>query len=304
MFLNLPKDVRIVEVGPRDGLQNEKKVLETTDKVEFIKLLFEAGLKDIEVTSFVRPDRMAQMKDSKLLYENLKKQNLGGICLVPNLKGLETAIECGVDEIAIFTSTSNSFNKKNINVSIDESMARILPVMDEAQKNNMKIRAYISTAFGCPYEGEVDNLVLMKLAEQLFSHGCYEISIGDTIGAATPVMVQKLIFLLKSSYDLKNISMHFHDTRGMALANILTSLELGITSFDTSAAGLGGCPYAGTATGNIATEDVVYLMDCMGVRTGVEMDKLLKASSFIIEKLKNETIQSKYLKYLLGTCGK
>lgn len=300
MLENLPEQIRVVEVGPRDGLQNEKMILSTEDKFEFIRLLLKAGIKDIEVTSFVRPDSVAQMKDATKLYSLLNDQGIDGICLVPNQKGLENAIDCKVKEIAIFTSISNTFNLKNINCNIEESLAKILPVIKNAIDNGIRVRGYISTVFGCPYEGKVDSDLLIDISRKLLAAGCYEISLGDTIGVANPKQVQEIIMSLKNEFLLDKFSMHFHDTRGMAIANILTSLELGITSFDSSAGGIGGCPYAGGATGNIATEDLVYLMDSLGIKTSIDMEKLTNASLFILKKLGRTNIESKFLNSYLS----
>jgi hydroxymethylglutaryl-CoA lyase len=299
MLEHLPKEVRIVEVGPRDGLQNEKSIVSLNDKVIFIQKLVAAGLLNIEATSFVRKEKIPQMGDSSELYMALKDCPANLISLVPNLKGMEEAIKVGVKEIAVFTSTSNTFNKKNINATIDESLIKIEEVMALAKKNNIRIRGYISTAFGCPYEGETKVAEFIRIAHFLQTHGAYEISIGDTIGVAHPLQIKKMIEAIKQEFSLSYFSMHLHDTRGMALANVLTSLELGITSFDSSSGGLGGCPYALGALGNIATEDLIYLLHSLGVKTGIDMKKLAEASVFIFDKLKRE-IASKYLKAYLA----
>ena len=303
MFENLPESIFITEVGPRDGLQNEKTVLSTEHKIKFILMLQEAGLKSIEATSFVRRDKIPQMGDATELFEGLvsiSPKQTSYPCLVPNLKGLEMAIKAGVKEIALFTATSETFNKKNINASIDESFERMSEVVALAQKNNLKIRGYISTVFGCPYEGETSIEKLIDVVERLKKFGVYDISLGDTIGVGTPKQVQSIISELKMRFDLSLFSMHFHDTRGMALANILTSLENGITRFDSSAGGLGGCPYAKGATGNVATEDIVYLCESLGIKTGVSMEKLAKASEFILTKVGRNS-SSKYLTAFLGS---
>lgn len=303
MLKSLPKKVRIVEVGPRDGLQNEKTIVSLEDKVTFIKMLAEAGLRDIEATSFVRADKIPQMSDGVELFKrlsseaSLNKTNL--ISLVPNAKGLELAVNAGVKEIAIFTSTSNTFNQKNINATIEESMVRIEEVMSKAKNNGLRARAYVSTVFGCPYEGKTSLDVLKDLIVRLKKLGVYEISLGDTIGIANPLQVRQTIELLKKDFDLDFFAMHFHDTRGMAAANILTSLEMGMTSFDSSAAGLGGCPYAKGASGNVATEDLYFLFSSMGIETGIDMEKLAKASQFILSKLQKES-GSKFLKAYLA----
>ena len=283
--------VKIVEVGPRDGLQNEPQYLETEHKLELIKLLSESGLKTIEVTSFVRPSAIPQMKDSAELFPKVVSHYGNEFdkyhfpVLVPNLKGMENAIKSGVKEVALFTATSESFTKKNINSTIDESFERFKPVVDLANKNNIKIRGYISTAFYCPYEGKMPIQKLVEMTKKLFDLGVYEVSIGDTVGMATPNEVEDVILELKKSFDLQKIAMHFHDTRGMAIANILKSLDLGIRVFDSSIAGLGGCPYAKGASGNVATEEVVFLMNRLGYRTNIDLEALYKAGLFVVDKL-------------------
>ncbi|MBI2520493.1 MAG: hydroxymethylglutaryl-CoA lyase [Bdellovibrio sp.] len=282
-------NIRIVEVGARDGLQNEKKVIASADKIQFIKLLIEAGLSTVEVGSFVRADKIPQMKDTAQVYAGLpdefkKKYSLP--CLVPNMKGFDSAMSVGVREIALFTSISESFNEKNIGASIEESLERFRPVALAAMKKEIKIRGYISTAFGCPYEGETSLDTLKKVANRLFDYGVYEISFGDTIGVAHPEQVKTVVQELKRHFDLYQLTMHFHDTYGLAMANIYAAYEEGILSFDASAGGLGGCPFAQGATGNVATEDVLHLFMKMGLSTGVDMQKLLLASQFIFGKLK------------------
>lgn len=287
--LSAHKKVRIVEVGPRDGLQNEKKTIPMEEKVEFIKKLASAGLRTIEVTSFVRAEKIPQMGDSHELYPIVAQSDwangLSMPCLVPNLKGLENAQKAGVKEVAVFSATSETFNQNNINASIDESLERIEGLSTKAQELGMSQRAYVSTVFGCPYEGPTSFEKLLKVCEKLFELGAYEVSLGDTIGVADPLQVQRVLTRLKTHFDLNHFSMHFHDTHGRALANILASVDFGVTSFDASAAGLGGCPYAPGATGNVATEDVVALFERMGIETGVELDKLVHASDQILKRL-------------------
>lgn len=284
--------VKIVEVGPRDGLQNEKKFIETQDKLEFIKLLSESGLKTIEVTSFVRPDKIPQMKDATILYPQVIKLTgplgIATPCLVPNLKGLEIAKSLGVEEISMFTATSNTFNQKNINATIDEAHARQVEVALAAKAHGMKMRGYLSTVFGCPYEGEVSDTSIIDGIKRLLDLGCYEVSLGDTIGVANPAQVKRIIQIIRGEYDLSQMALHFHDTEGMALANIYASLDASsaeIKVFDSSAAGLGGCPYAKGASGNVATDDVVNLLHKLGLETGIDMDKLHAASEFISSKI-------------------
>lgn len=296
--------IRIVEVGPRDGLQNEKSILATEDKFQFISLLAESGLRAIEVTSFVKAPAIPQMADAVELFTRVKNE-LGdkGIaypCLVPNMKGYETAKDLNVKEIAVFTATSDSFTKKNINASVDESFDRIKDVCEAAKKDGIMVRGYVSTAFGCPYEGTMDVKKLISVTKRLFELGVYEVSVGDTIGVAIPQQVRAYIRALKSEFSVGKLAMHFHDTRGMALTNIYVSLEEGITTFDSSAGGLGGCPYAKGATGNVATEDVLYLLNSQGLDTGIDIRKLAEASSFILGKINRQT-ESKYLRAYLNT---
>lgn len=304
MLDNLPKRVRIVEVGPRDGLQNEGIIVSLEDKITFIKMLSEAGLREIEANSFVRPDKIPQMSHGMDLYSHLLKEekllNSKLISLVPNEKGLENALSVGVREIAVFTSTSNTFNLKNINATVDESLKHIDSIMKKANKEGLRTRAYISTAFGCPYEGKTSLAELKRVAYHLENLGVYEISIGDTIGVAHPLQVKETIEFLRADFNLDFLAMHFHDTRGMAVANILASLEMGITSFDSSAGGLGGCPYAKGASGNVATEDLVYLFSNMGIETGINMEKLAQASSFILKKLSKTSSSKNLTAYLAG----
>lgn len=304
MLKNLPKKVRIVEVGPRDGLQNEKTIISLADKVTFIKMLASAGLTEIEANSFVRVEKIPQMSDGVELFTTLKKEaSLQGtqlFSLVPNEKGLENALQAGVKEIAVFTSTSNTFNQKNINATIDESLKRIDGVMARANKEGLKTRAYISTVFGCPYEGKTSIIELKRVAYHLENLGVHEISLGDTIGIANPLQVQETIDFLKSDFNLSFFAMHFHDTRGMAVANVLASLQMGMTSFDSSAGGLGGCPYAKGASGNVATEDLAFLFSSMGIETGIDMEKLSLASSFILEKLGKASSSKNLTAYLAG----
>lgn len=285
----MTKEIKIVEVGPRDGLQNEKSFVATEDKLEFIRLLSETGLSTIEVTSFVRPDKIPQMQDAAELYPQVLKftqdKGIATPCLVPNLKGLEVAKGLGVKEISMFTATSNTFNQKNINATIEEAHSRQIEVAKAALSEGMKVRGYLSTVFGCPYEKEIKDEAIIDGIQRLLDLGCYEISLGDTIGVANPMQVKRITKLIANSFDLKQMAMHFHDTEGMALANIYASLEEGVSVFDSSAAGLGGCPYAKGASGNVATDDVVNLLHKLGVNTGIDMDKLHAASEFITSKI-------------------
>jgi hydroxymethylglutaryl-CoA lyase len=296
MFRHIPKDIKIVEVGPRDGLQNEKALISTEDKYQYIKKLIDSGLKSIEITSFVSPKAIPQMSDSIDLFKKVKSLGLDleFPCLVPNMKGFENALELGVTEIALFTATSSEFTKKNINATVEESFTRMQEIGTAAKANGIKVRGYISTAFGCPYKGAMDIGSLVSVTEKFAKFDLYELSIGDTIGVATPKQVHDYLSVLTKHYPIEKLAMHFHDTRGMALANILVALEHGISIYDSSSGGLGGCPYAKGATGNVATEDLFYLFDSLGVNHGVDIAKLVEASSFILDKV-HKTTASKFL---------
>ncbi|HEY3644445.1 MAG TPA: hydroxymethylglutaryl-CoA lyase [Gammaproteobacteria bacterium] len=277
-----PKSVKIVEVGPRDGLQNEKGVISTADKIRFIDLLSDTGLKTIEATSFVSPKWVPQLADADEVYKGIQKR--AGVhypVLVPNEKGMERALAVNVKEIAVFTAASESFNQKNINASIAESIERFKPVMALAAKAGTPVRGYISTVIGCPYEGAIKPEAVARVAKDLAAIGCYEISLGDTIGVGTPVKAQAMLKAAAAEVPMQRLAVHFHDTYGQALANIHACLELGVTVVDSSTSGLGGCPYAKGATGNVATEDVLFMLTGMGIETGVDMSKLLAAGSFI-----------------------
>lgn len=303
MFEALPKKVKIVEVGPRDGLQNEKSVLSTEDKLTYIELLGKAGLSTIEITSFVSPKAIPQMADASNLFQKAKTllgSDINMPCLVPNMKGYQAALEAGVKEISLFSATSDSFTKKNINCSVDESFERMSEVAQAANKDGLRIRGYVSTAFGCPYEGEMPSEKLVSVVERFLKLGVYEVSVGDTIGVATPKQVDSYLAELKKAFGLEKMAMHFHDTRGMALANILVSLTHGVGVFDSSSGGLGGCPYAKGATGNVATEDLVYLLDSLGIQHGVDFKSLAEASVFILNKI-GKTTTSKYLSAYLAS---
>lgn len=296
--------IKLVEVGPRDGLQNEKTIIPTDAKLEFISLLSETGLRSIEISSFVKSESIPQMADAVELYKKvMAKLGHTGIsfpCLVPNMKGYEVARNLNVKELALFTATSNSFTKMNVNATVDETFERMKEISQEAKKDGVKLRGYISTAFGCPYEGLMDVKKLTAVTKRFFDLGVYEVSVGDTIGVAVPGQVTEYIKVLKSDFSIDKLAMHFHDTRGMAVTNILMSLEEGIKTFDSSAGGLGGCPYAKGATGNVATEDVWYLMNSLGLETGINIAKLAKASEFILGEIHRST-ESKFLKAYLST---
>lgn len=274
--------VKIVEVGPRDGLQNEKVTIPTEVKVAYITALSDAGLRVIEAGAFVSPKWVPQMADSAEVYRNIPKDpGVEYPVLVPNMKGLERAIEAGVQSIALFTAASESFNRRNINMGIDESFANYAPVAARARAEGIRVRGYVSTSFGCPYEGEVPPEKVLEVSARLLDLGCYEVSIGDTIGVGTPMQVQGVIGMLLQVIPAGKLAMHFHDTRGTALANTLAALEMGIVTFDASSGGLGGCPYAPGASGNMATEDLVYMLDKMAIDTGVDLNRLVAASSVI-----------------------
>ncbi|WP_369899701.1 hydroxymethylglutaryl-CoA lyase [Bacillus manliponensis] len=284
--MKLPSFAFIKEVGPRDGLQNEKKIVGTKDKVKWIELLTEAGLSYIEVSSFVHPKWVPALADAKDVFTMLERNpHITYAALVPNQQGLERALLHNVDEVNVFLSASETHNKKNINKSMQEALAVIEDVAKQAHFAGKKVRGYVSTVFGCPYEGEVDIDVIDELCNQLFSYGIYEVSLGDTIGVGNPVQVERVLEHLLAKYDSTKFAMHFHNTYGMALANVVKSLECGITVFDSSCGGLGGCPYAPGASGNVATNDLVHMLHKMGVQTNVNEEKLLQASKFIQNKL-------------------
>lgn len=275
--------VKIVEVGPRDGLQNETTPLSVADRILFIKQLASAGLNKIEAGAFVSPKKIPQMASSSEVFLGLKefKTKARFSALIPNLQGMDEAIKVGVGEIALFTAASESFTKSNINCTIDESFERIFPVVKIAKQKKIPVRGYVSTAFGCPYEGKVDTKRVVEVILKLIKIGCYEVSVGDTIGVASPKQVLALIKRLRERTPLNKIAMHFHDTRGTALANIHTSIQQGIRTFDSSLGGLGGCPYAPGASGNVATEDVVYMLQTMGIETGIDLRHLLKINAWV-----------------------
>ena len=278
----LPTSVRIVEVGPRDGLQNEASVVPLAAKVDLIEALAEAGLKTVESGSFVSPKWVPQMADTAEVLAAIKR--VPGVAypvLVPNLKGLEAAVAGGVEEIAVFGAASESFSRKNINCSIAESLERFRPVVEAALARGIRVRGYVSCVLGCPYEGEIAPDAVASVSKALADMGCYEISLGDTIGVGTPLKAQAMVAAVATLVPVDRLAVHFHDTWGQALANILACLELGVAVVDSAVAGLGGCPYAKGATGNVATEDVVYMLDGMGIRTGVDLMKLAVAGRAI-----------------------
>ena len=284
-----PDFVRIVEVGARDGLQNEAAV-STQDKVALINALADAGLKDIEAGAFVSPKWVPQMADSSDVISALNLPNVNLSALTPNLRGAEAAKQVGIQEFAIFTAASEAFCQKNINCSIDESIDRFKDVMDFAKANNIRVRGYVSCVMGCPYQGEVDYNGVLKVSERLLELGCYEISLGDTIGVGTAKKVDELLDLLLQHIDKSKLAVHFHDTYGQALTNIYTALSRGIATVDSAVAGLGGCPYAKGASGNVATEDVVYLLQGLGIEHGIDLERLAKAGWAICSALNKQPV--------------
>jgi len=290
---SLPSSVRIVEVGPRDGLQNEKVLVPTSVKVEFISRLAGAGLTHVEATSFVSPKWVPQMADHKEVMTSITTLPYPSVSypvLVPNIKGLDAAVECGAKEVAIFGAASESFSKKNINCSIDESLARFEPVLNSAKEAGVKVRGYVSCVVGCPYEGSIDPKKVAMVAKIMLDMGCYEISLGDTIGVGTPGTIRAMLEEVEKVVPLSKVAVHCHDTYGQALANILTALQMGVGVVDSSTAGLGGCPYAKGASGNVSTEDVVYMLHGMGIQTGTNLDKLVEAGRFISSHLNRDTM--------------
>ncbi|NQY89653.1 MAG: hydroxymethylglutaryl-CoA lyase [Colwellia sp.] len=282
----LPQQVKVVEVGPRDGLQNEATPVSANDKIYLIEKLAEAGVSYIESGSFVSPKWVPQMATSTEVFEKLNRNNnVTYAALTPNMKGFEAALAVNADEVAIFGAASQSFSQKNINCSIEESLERFAPIMQAAKKANIKVRGYVSCVLGCPYEGDIDPEQVALVAEKLFAMGCYEISLGDTIGVGTPASVTKVIQAVSARVPTDKLAVHFHDTYGQALTNIYAALQLGVTVVDSAIAGLGGCPYAKGASGNVATEDVVYMLNGLGITTGIDFQKLLQAGWFISKKL-------------------
>ena len=283
------KRVRIVEVGPRDGLQNEPGEVPTAVKLELIRRLEATGLKHIEATAFVSPKWVPQMADhAELLAALPSGEGITYPVLTPNLKGFEAARAAGATEVAVFGAASETFSKKNINCSIVESLERFLPITKTAQQHGIRVRGYVSCVLGCPYEGDVNPERVADVAQALFDMGCYEVSLGDTIGVGTPGKTKAMIEACAKRLPIERLAGHYHDTYGQALANIYASLELGVATFDSSIAGLGGCPYAKGASGNVATEDVVYMLQGLGIETGVDLDKLVGIGQWICAILKKE----------------
>jgi hydroxymethylglutaryl-CoA lyase len=281
-LLNVPSRVTVVEVGPRDGLQNEAATISTADKIVFVDLLSAARLPAIEVTAFVSPKWVPQMADAADVFAGIQRNPvIRYAALVPNITGLERASQAGVTEIAIFAAASESFSQRNINQGIDASLETYRDVCSAAAEHGIPVRAYVSTAFGCPFEGDVAPAAVARVAAALVEMGAFEVSVSDTIGIAHPGQVPHVVGAVAERVPLDRIALHFHDTRGTALGNVMAALDLGVTTYDASAGGLGGCPYAPGATGNLATEDLIYMLHGLGVDTGVELAALLEASRFI-----------------------
>ncbi len=282
----IPPSVRIVEVGPRDGLQNEKQTVPTAVKIDFIQRLAESGLKTIEATAFVAPRWVPQMADHEEVLRALPHgRGITYPVLVPNMRGFEAAVAAGATEIAVFAAASETFSQRNINCTIAASLERFAPVFAAARTAHIRVRGYVSCALGCPYEGEVPPAKVAEVASALFESGCYEISLGDTIGVGTPNRTNDLIATVSARVPTEKLAGHFHDTYGQALANIYAALLAGVRVFDASVSGLGGCPYAPGAAGNIATEDLLYMLNGMGIETGVDLDRLISAGAFICGQL-------------------
>jgi len=284
--MSLPKKIKIVEVGPRDGLQNEKQTIPTVTKIKLIEMLADAGLSYIEAGSFVNPKWVPQMADSAEVFSGIsRKPGVTYAALVPNLQGYERAVQVGANEVAIFAAASEAFSQKNINCSIADSIKRFDILTNAAKAMQIPVRGYISCVAGCPYSGGVDPMLVANIARDLFAMGCYEISLGDTIGVGTANQIKRIITSVAQEIAIEKIAVHMHDTYGQALANVYASLEMGVNVIDSSIAGLGGCPYATGASGNLATEDLVFLLDGLGLEHGVHLQKLIQAGNFISTQL-------------------
>jgi len=291
---SLPSSVKLVEVGVRDGLQNEQTPIPTDVKIQLINGLISAGIQTVEATSFVSPKWVPQMADHQAIMEYIgntlmkTSPSVSFPVLTPNNKGFENAIQAGAKEVAVFAAASESFSQKNINCSIEQSLERFQPIFEQADQQNIKVRGYVSCVMGCPYEGEIalDNVV--KVAEQLYQSGSYEISLGDTIGVGTPGKTQQLIAAVSQVVPMDRIAVHFHDTYGQALANIYAALQMGVATVDASVSGLGGCPYAKGASGNVASEDVVYMLNGLDIESGINLEKLVQAGNYISQFLNRE----------------
>jgi isopropylmalate/homocitrate/citramalate synthase len=298
-----PKRVTIVEVGPRDGLQNERTLVSTADKIEFVNRLSAAGLPVIEVTAFVSPKWVPQMSDASDVFAGIaRKPATRYTALVPNLAGLDRALAAGVNEIAVFAAASETFSRKNINQSIDDSLAAYRQVCDRARAAGLRVRGYLSTAFGCPFEGNVPPARVADVAARLADLGVFEVAISDTIGIAHPGQVPRVLDAVLARVPADRIALHYHDTRGTALANVLTSLPYGIATYDASSGGLGGCPYAPGAAGNLATDDLIYMLDGLGIETGVSLAAISDASAFIATRI-DHRLPSRYAQAIRAARG-
>ena len=287
--MNLPVKVKIVEVGPRDGLQNEKQIVPTATKIELIERLADAGLRAIEATSFVSPKWVPQMGDNAAVMQGIKRHPAAVYpVLTPNLQGFDAAIQAGASEVAIFGAASESFSRKNINCSIAESLKRFEPIVSAASALEIPVRGYVSCVVGCPYEGTIAPEQAASVAKTLFDMGCYEISLGDTIGVGNPASIARMIEACARVVPIARLAGHYHDTYGMAVANVYASLQMGVAVFDASVGGLGGCPYAAGASGNVATEDVVWLLNGLGIDTGIDLDALVDTAAWISAQLGRE----------------
>ncbi len=300
----LPSAVTLYEVGPRDGLQNESRQVQTADKIAFIDGLSRTGLKHIEITSFVNPKWIPQLADAAQVARGIAREPVVTYsCLVPNKRGLENALSAGMTEVAVFLSASETHNKKNVNKTIAETLAAFEEVIAPAKEAGARVRAYVSTVYGCPYEGDVDPEAVVRLVRELRQRGVYQVSLGDTIGVATPIQVQAVLEKVLSVAPAEELALHFHDTRGTALANVLAGIGMGIATVDSALGGLGGCPYAPGASGNLATEDVVYMLHGMGIETGVDLEALVGVSQKVAAMVGHE-LPSRYLKAALGAAAK
>ena len=286
----MPASVRLVEVGPRDGLQNEKAIVATADKIALIDRLTAAGLQSIEVTSFVSPKWVPQLADAAEVFAGItRKPGVHYPVLVPNEQGYERARSVGAEEIAVFTAASEAFNRRNINAGIDESLARFAPVLARARQDGVRVRGYVSTVLGCPYQGDVPLADVVRVAKALHAMGCYEVSLGDTIGVGTPHKARAMLTAVAAEVPMAALAVHFHDTYGQALANLLACLEEGVAVVDASVSGVGGCPYASGASGNVASEDVVYLLHGLGIHTGIDLPALAATGRWLAAKLGRDT---------------
>ena len=288
--MNMPASVRIVEVGPRDGLQNEKAMIATADKIELIDRLSATGLRTIEATSFVSPKWIPQLADAAEVFAGIdRKPGIAYPVLVPNEQGYDRARAVGAEEVAVFTAASEAFNRKNINASIDESIERFRPVLERAANDGVRVRGYVSTVLGCPYQGEVPVSDVVRVAKRLHDLGCYEISLGDTIGVGTPQKARAMLKAVAAEVPMAALAIHFHDTYGQALANILACLEEGVAVVDAAVGGTGGCPYAKGASGNVSSEDVAYMLRGLGIETGIDLDRLAETGRWLAALLGRET---------------